>query len=145
MKVKRVHILLVEDNQADARLATKLLTKSEIVGPEHVTVVHDGETALRLLRGEGEWSAHPMPSLVLLDLNIPKVSGAELLHEIRHDDALRDLPVIVLSSSIAPSDIEESARMWVNAYVRKPVDYEQYRELFEVLDGFWLQSCLIPS
>ena len=137
-------ILVVEDNLADAKLTSKLLGRCESVDPERVHIVDNGAAALEHLRARGPWNERRRPGLVFLDLNIPKISGLELLRTIRGDDQLKGVPVIVLSSSADHGDVERAYELHVNAYVRKPVDLVGFQDLMHSVERFWFRSCRLP-
>lgn len=134
--VKPIEILLIEDNSADADLTREKMEQAKIINRLHV--VEDGETALEFLRKTGAYPDAPTPELILLDLNLPGKDGREVLAEIKHDDTLRLIPVVVLTSSDADEDIVRSYRLHANAYVRKPVDLAGYRKIVHAIDDFWL-------
>jgi CheY-like chemotaxis protein len=134
-------ILLVEDDKNDVFLMERALGKASV--PTKVRVARDGREALRYLRGEGEYAdrkQHPWPSLTLLDLNLPHVPGLEVLKQIRADPRLRKLIVVVLTSSVADSDIEQAYDLGANSYVSKPNNLEEGQELAELLGRYWLNK-----
>ncbi len=140
--VKPIEILLVEDNPADVDLTLIALKHDKLyVRP---SVVHDGVEALAFLRREGSYADAPRPDLVLLDLNLPKKNGREVLMEIKNDPALRQIPVVVLTSSDAERDIVESYQLHANCYVRKPVDFEQFTSLVREIKSFWFTVVKLP-
>jgi two-component system, chemotaxis family, response regulator Rcp1 len=129
-------ILLVEDNAGDVRLTREALREAEL--SVELTAVPDGEQALAFLRNE-------RPDLVLLDLNLPKKNGLEVLEEIRHDPALRTTPVIMLTTSSSARDVTASYDRGVNGYVVKPLDLDDFTELVQAISGFWLDFARLPS
>ena len=134
-----VGILLVEDNPADVELTVRAL-KEERIG-NHIEVCLDGEEALDYLFAKGRFAGRDTnhrPRLVLLDLKLPKVDGLEVLRAIRADPRTRALPVVVMTSSREEKDLVESYRLGVNAYIQKPVDFEQFRETVKRTGLFWL-------
>ncbi|MFY9887313.1 MAG: response regulator [Streptosporangiaceae bacterium] len=131
-----VDVLLVEDDPGDALMATETLELARKNGRFHV--VADGQSALRFLRRTGEYAAAPSPRLVLLDLNLPGLSGLEVLAEIKSDPELRIIPVIVLSSSRHPDDIRRSYAAHANAYVVKPVDFDGFADTIQKIDACFL-------
>lgn len=133
-----IEILLVEDNAGDVRLTKEALSEAKIRNRLHI--VHDGVAALRLLRKEHPYSDNPHPDLVLLDLNLPRKSGLEVLTEMKQDRELRSIPVIILTSSNAERDVRQSYENYANAYVTKPVDLEQYFTIVKRIDDFWLTT-----
>ena len=132
-----VEILLVEDNPGDARLTREALREARVRNNLHVAL--DGVEALAFLRRQGKYAAVPSPDLILLDLNLPKKDGREVLDEIKRDDQLRHIPVVILTTSQAERDIVESYRLRANAYVTKPVDLEQFLKVVQSIEHFWLE------
>ena len=132
-----IEILLVEDNPGDARLTREALRDAKVRNRLHVAA--DGVDALAFLRREGKHAAVPKPDLILLDLNLPKKDGREVLDEIKRDDRLRHIPVVILTTSQAERDIAESYRLRANAYVTKPVDLEQFLKVVQSIEHFWLE------
>ena len=132
-----IEILLVEDNPGDARLTREALRDAKVRNRLHVAA--DGVDALAFLRREGKHAAVPKPDLILLDLNLPKKDGREVLDEIKRDDRLRHIPVVILTTSQAERDIAESYRLRANAYVTKPVDLEQFLKVVRSIEHFWLE------
>jgi CheY-like chemotaxis protein len=125
-----VEILLVEDNPDDVTLTLRALNRQNLAN--HVHVVHDGAEALAYLRGNGH------PRLVLLDLKLPKVSGLEVLEEVKQDDRLRSIPVVMLTSSREEPDIKRAYALGVNSYIVKPVDFEQFMAAVSDAGLYWL-------
>jgi len=136
-------ILLVEDNAGDVRLTREALREADLT--VELTAVPDGEQALAFLRNEGEHAAAQRPDLILLDLNLPKKNGLEVLEEIRHDPALRTTPVIMLTTSSSSRDVTASYDRGVNCYVVKPLDLDDFTELVQAINGFWLEVARLPS
>ncbi len=136
-------ILLVEDNPGDVSLTKAALAQSTT--PHHLRVAEDGETALRFLRREGEHKQSPRPDLMLLDLNLPGKHGLEVLREVRGDPTTARLPVIILSTSMSPPDIEESYQLHANSYVAKPVEMQDFYKIMEAIDRFWLNAATLPG
>ena len=135
MAGKSVEILLVEDSDSDARLAQAALNRLEI--PNHVHHVEDGEEAVAFLRREMPFAQAPRPSLILLDLNLPRKSGLEVLAEIKADQSLRDIPVVVMSTSKAEEDVTRSYELKANCFVTKSLDYGTFSETVRALGRFW--------
>jgi len=131
-------ILLAEDDPQDADLALRALAADR--GRESVVVAHNGLEALDCLnhRGEFQHCAHENPTVVLLDLKMPKVDGLEVLRQIKNDDRLKKIPVVIFSSSREDSDIETCYRLGANAYVVKPVDFKQFRKTVDEMRVFWM-------
>lgn len=133
-----IEILLVEDNIGDVRLTKEALSEAKV--PNRLHVAHDGVAALQFLRKEQPYTESPQPDLVLLDLNLPKKSGFEVLAQMKQDPALRTIPVIILTSSNAEGDVLKSYDNHANAYVTKPVDLEKYFTIVQRIDDFWLAT-----
>jgi CheY-like chemotaxis protein len=136
-------ILLVEDDEGDVRLLREAL-KNEMPLPR-LAVVGDGEEAIAYLRNEGKYADAARPSLVLLDLNLPKRDGRQVLADIKNDPALRSIPVIVLSSSTAEQDVVWTYQLGANCYVEKPVDWEHFLAAVKKIRAFWLTIATLPS
>ena len=129
-----IEIMLVEDNAADVRLTVEALKEARVVNRLHVA--RDGVEAIRMLKEPD--AATPRPDLILLDLNLPRKDGREVLKEIKQDDALRHIPVVILSTSQAEQDIVQSYRLGANAFITKPVEIDQFFEAVRSLERFWL-------
>src|SRR5690242_8862674 len=138
-----VQILLIEDDPADARLTLEALKEGRV--PNQLHVVEDGEEALAFLRREGKYAAAPRPDVILLDLNLPKRSGAEVLRVVKADGELKSIPVVVLTTSKAAKDIEESYRLHANCFITKPSDVWQFFEVIKSVEGFWLTTVRLPE
>ncbi len=138
-----IEILLVEDNPGDANLTKKALADSKVRNNMHVA--EDGEEALAFLRQEGDFSDARRPDLILLDLNLPKTSGHEVLQEIKDDETLSTIPVVVLSSSSAEEDIIKTYKLHASCYVSKPVDLTQFMKVVKSIDDFWFSIVRLPS
>jgi chemotaxis family two-component system response regulator Rcp1 len=138
-----IHILLVEDNPGDVDLTVKALQEGKL--KNDISVVCDGEEALRYLRRQGQHGKAVRPDLILLDLNLPRMDGREVLAAIKADSALRDIPVVVLTSSAAERDIVESYKLQANCYVTKPVDLDQFLSVVKALEQFWLEVVRLPQ
>jgi CheY-like chemotaxis protein len=132
-----IEILLVEDNPGDARLTREALRDARVRNNLHVAL--DGVEALAFLQHEGKYAAVPSPDLILLDLNLPKKDGREVLEAIKKDAALQHIPVVILTTSQAEKDVIESYRLRANAYVTKPVDLERFLEVVQSIEHFWLE------
>jgi len=132
-----IEILLVEDNPGDARLTREALRDARVRNNLHVVL--DGVEALAFLRRQGKHVEVPKPDLILLDLNLPKKDGREVLEEIKQDERLRHIPVVILTTSQAEKDIIETYRLRANAYVTKPVDLEQFLKVVQSIEHFWLE------
>ena len=132
--VPPIEILLIEDNAADVRLTVEAFKEARVANRLHVA--RDGVEAIRMLKEPD--SASPRPDLILLDLNLPRKDGREVLAEIRQDDTLRHIPVVILSTSQAEQDILHSYRLGANAFITKPVEIDQFFEVVRSLDQYWL-------
>ena len=132
--VPPIEILLIEDNAADVRLTVEAFKEARVANRLHVA--RDGVEAIRMLNEPD--TATPRPDLILLDLNLPRKDGREVLAEIRQDNALRHIPVVILSTSQAEQDILHSYRLGANAFITKPVEIDQFFEVVRTLDQFWL-------
>jgi chemotaxis family two-component system response regulator Rcp1 len=137
-----IEILLVEDNPGDIRLTQEALRDAKV--HNHLSVIADGVEAIAFLRREGAHARAARPDLILLDLNLPKKSGREVLEEIKQDEALRDIPVVILTTSQAEQDVLASYRLRANAYVTKPVDLEQFLKVVWAIERFWLEIVKLP-
>lgn len=139
---KSVEILLVDDNPGDVLLTRELLSETKV--SNHVNVALSGMTALQFLRKEGPYESAPSPDLVLLDINMPVMSGLEMLKEMRSDPRLKSLPVIVLTSSDAEEDISKCYELHANSYVVKPGELDQFYKIIQSIDDFWLTMARFP-
>jgi CheY-like chemotaxis protein len=137
-----VEILLAEDNPGDVKLTRKALERGNIANNLHV--VEDGIEALAFLRDEGEYGDEPRPDLILLDLNMPRKDGKEVLSEMKADDELKTIPVVVLTSSEAEEDIVQSYELHANAYLTKPVDFDGFLDVISRIEEFWLTVVKMP-
>lgn len=138
-----VEILLVEDNPGDERLTREALKEGKVYSNLHWA--KDGVEALEFLRREGRFKDAPRPDIILLDLNLPKKDGREVLSEIKADDALKRIPVVVLTTSKAEEDVLRSYQLHANCYVTKPVDLEQFIKVIQSIETFWLTIVTLPS
>ena len=139
---KPIEILLVEDNPGDARLAREALRDSKI--RNSLSHVKDGVEALAFLRRQGEYAACPHPDLILLDLNLPRKDGREVLSEIKQDPDLRRIPVVVLTISKDEEDILKSYNLHANCFVTKPLDLNQFLKVIRSIEEFWLTIVKLP-
>jgi CheY-like chemotaxis protein len=137
-----IAILLVEDNAADVRLTREALKDAKVHNQLHVAA--DGVEAMALLRREGRHAGAPRPDLVLLDLNLPKKDGREVLEEIKQDPGLQNIPVVILTTSQAEEDVLRSYQLRANAFVTKPVDLERFLEVVRSIESFWLEIVRLP-
>ena len=137
-----VEILLVEDNPGDVRLAREGLSECKIRNNLHV--VDDGVKAMAFLRRQDEYARAPRPDLVLLDLNLPRKDGREVLREVKEDEKLRTIPVVVLTTSKAEEDILKSYSLHANCYVTKPMGLEQFLDVVRSIEDFWFTIVKLP-
>jgi chemotaxis family two-component system response regulator Rcp1 len=140
--VAEIQILLVEDSPGDVRLTIEALRGARVANDLHV--VGDGESALDFLRQRGAHVGAPRPDIILLDLNLPRLEGREVLAEIKADPDLGRIPTIVLTSSSAEADIQESYELHANCYISKPVDFSEFIAAVRSLEGFWLKIVRLP-
>ena len=140
--LRLVEILLVEDNLGDVRLTEEAFKEARFLN--HLGVVGDGVDALAYLRRERQYAAAPRPDIILLDLNLPRKDGREVLAEIKEDETLRTIPVVVLTTSQAEQDILRSYGLHANCYVTKPVDLDQFITVIKSIDDFWLGVVQLP-
>ncbi|GDY23392.1 response regulator [Verrucomicrobiota bacterium] len=138
-----IEILLVEDQPADARLTSEALKVGLV--DSRLTVARDGLEAVDFLFHRGKFAGETRPHLILLDLNLPKKSGHEVLAEIKNDPNLRSIPVIILSSSQADTDIATAYQLHANCYVSKPIECDQYFQVVSAIKGFWGTVALLPG
>lgn len=136
-------ILLVEDNEADVRLTREVLSEARLLNRLHV--VRDGEQAMDFLRHRSPYENAPRPDLILLDLNLPRKDGREVLDEVKADPTLRRIPVVVLTSSRNEGDVLRTYGSHANCYVVKPVDLHQFTEVVRTLEDFWLRIVALPA
>lgn len=136
-------ILLVEDNLGDVRLTQEALRDTNV--HNHLHVARDGVEALTFLRREGEYAQAPRPALVLLDLNLPRKDGREVLADVKSDPVLRRIPVVILTTSQAEQDIRKSYDLHVNCYITKPVDLQEFLHVARAIEEFWLHIVRLPA
>jgi len=132
----------VDDNQADVRLMAEALKDARV--QSRLTIARDGAEALAVLRREGSYSRVKYPDLVLLDLNLPKIDGREVLAEIKADSALKRIPVVVFTTSSAEDDIIQTYNLHANCYITKPVDLEQFVRMVRAIEDFWFTIVKLP-
>jgi len=137
-----IEILLVEDNPGDARLTLEAFKEAKVIN--NLTVVNDGAEALSYLRRQGVYADAVIPDLVLLDLNLPKVDGRQVLAEIKADEALMRIPVVVLTTSASQDDISRAYGSHANCYITKPVDLDQFLRVVQSIESFWLSLVKLP-
>jgi two-component system response regulator len=141
--LKKVNILLVEDNPADQRLVREALKDGKIANNLHI--VDDGVKALQYLRKEGEYASAPVPDLVLLDLNLPRKDGREVLHEVKSDKNLRHIPIAVMTVSADEKDVWAAYGNCANCYIQKPLNFERFTEIVRCIENFWFTIVRLPG
>jgi chemotaxis family two-component system response regulator Rcp1 len=137
-----IEILLVEDNPGDVRLTIEALRESKV--RNNLRVARDGVEAMQLLRREDQFAQSVRPDLILLDLNLPRKDGREVLSEIKAEPALKSIPVVVLTTSTAEQDVLQSYQLQANCYISKPVDLEQFIKVVRSIEDFWLTIVTLP-
>lgn len=142
-KQAHVHVLLVEDDPGDVLMTREAFEHHQIRNPLHV--VSDGAEALRFLRQQDEHAQAPRPGLILLDLNLPRKNGREVLAEVKADDDLRSIPVVVLTTSVAEEDVLRSYDLHANAYVTKPVEFSQFMDVIRQIGDFFVTVVKLPG
>lgn len=142
MAGRPIHVLLVEDDPGDVRLTQEALKRSKLL--VMITVVSDGEQALQYLRRVGPYASSVRPDLVLLDLNLPKVDGREVLAAVKSDPELRMVPIVVLTTSAADADILKAYGLGGNCYITKPVGFEEFRRIVRAIEEFWFEVVKLP-
>jgi CheY-like chemotaxis protein len=137
-----IEILLVEDNPGDVELTTLAFEESQL--QVHLNVVEDGVAALDFLHRQRTYAKAPYPDLVLLDLNLPKKSGHEVLAELKADKNFRRIPVVILTTSLAEEDILRAYNLYANCYIKKPVGFSQFIEVVKSIEDFWFKIVRLP-
>lgn len=137
-----IEILLVEDNPGDARLTLEAFKEGRVIN--RLTVVNDGVEALNYLRRQGPYANAPSPDLILLDLNLPRMDGRQVLAEIKVDPELKTIPVVVLTTSASQDDVARAYGSHANCYIRKPVDLDQFLRVVQSIESFWLSLVMLP-
>jgi two-component system, chemotaxis family, response regulator Rcp1 len=138
-----VEILLVDDNPADVALTQEAFLENKLCN--NLNVVNDGVEAMDYLRKRGQYASAPTPDIILLDLNMPRKDGREVLAEIKADDELKYIPVVIMTVSKDDKDILESYRLHANCYVKKPVKFAEFAEVVKALENFWFSVVTLPS
>jgi CheY-like chemotaxis protein len=140
-----IEILLVEDSESDVVLTQALFNDAKVIN--HLSVARDGEEALRRVRLEGEHHDAPRPDLILLDLNLPRKDGREVLRELKQspDPELRRIPVVVLTTSVLERDVLAAYEQHANAYIAKPIDLDQFASVVNAIEAFWLTVVKLPE
>lgn len=140
--LRPIEILLVEDNPGDVRLTEEVFKGAKI--RNHISVAKNGEEALDFLHKQGIYAHAPRPDLILLDLNLPKKDGREVLAEIKEDPLLKLIPVVILTTSRAQQDILKSYQLHANCYITKPVDLDQFMDVVKTIEDFWFSVVKLP-
>jgi two-component system response regulator len=140
--LKQIEILLVEDNPGDVRLAQEAFSEAKI--PNHINVVNDGVEALAFLHRKGEFANMPHVELIVLDINLPRKNGHEVLTEIKADKNLRSIPVVILTTSKSESDILQSYDLQASCFVTKPLDFDEFMNVMHTIEDFWLSTVKLP-
>jgi two-component system, chemotaxis family, response regulator Rcp1 len=143
MNKKEVNILLVEDNEGDIVLTLAALKEAKVINV--IQVVKDGEEAMQYLRKQAQFNKAETPDLILLDINLPRINGKEVLAEIKGDAALLAIPVIMLTTSDSEKDILESYQHHANCYITKPVDYQKFMDVVHAIKDFWINIVKLPN
>ncbi len=138
-----MEILLVEDNQADVRLTVEALKEGKI--SNHLNIARDGMEATDFLKKRGKFANAPDVELILLDLNLPKKDGRSVLAEIKADDNLRRIPVVVMTTSKAEEDIIKSYNLHANCYIIKPIDFDKFIDVVKAIEDFWVSIVTLPK
>ena len=141
-QARPAQILLVEDSPADVRLTVEALKEAKI--SNQLSIAADGVEAMSFLRQEGRFADAPRPDLILLDLNLPRKDGRQVLQEIKADESLRKIPVVVLTISQAEEDVLRAYDLHANCYINKPVDFDRFMEVIRQIEGFWLTIVKLP-
>jgi chemotaxis family two-component system response regulator Rcp1 len=142
-KLQPAEILMIEDSETDVLLAREALEQAKVVNNLHV--LEDGASAMEYLHQRGKYSNATRPHLILLDLNLPKKSGQEVLAEIKADPALSNIPVVVLSTSKAEEDVLQSYNLRANCFITKPVDFQAFAKVIRSIENFWLAVVTLPE
>ncbi len=140
---RSLHILLVEDNEGDVRLIKEAFSESKI--EKNFSVARDGEDALNFLYAKAQYSSRIRPDIILLDINLPKKNGFEVLEKIKNDPEFKRIPVIMLSSSSSEEHVTKSYDLNANCYVTKPVDFDEYTQAVKIIEDFWFQMATLPG
>jgi chemotaxis family two-component system response regulator Rcp1 len=143
LRSKNIDILLVEDNPGDVRLTREALKEGKVLNTLYVAI--DGVDALEFLNKQGRYADVPRPDIILLDLNLPRKDGRELLADIKNNPDLRKIPVVILTTSKAEEDILKSYDLHANCYITKPVDLDQFLDVVKSIENFWFSIVKLPS
>jgi len=143
MNVMPIELLLVEDSEADVRLTMEALREAKV--KNRLWVVEDGVEAIEFLRRQGRFTDVPRPDLILLDLNLPRKDGREVLRDIKNDDSLKRIPVVILTTSKSEEDVVRAYDLHANCYITKPVDFNRFMEVVRTIEDFWLTVVRLPD
>lgn len=143
MDMSEIHILLVEDNEGDIVLTMEALHQAKL--RNKISVVRDGEEALDFLYKRGRFSNEPTPQLILLDINLPKMNGKEVLAIIKNDQDLKKIAVVILTTSSSENDILDAYNNYANCYITKPVDLDKFIDVIHTIEGFWISIVQLPK
>lgn len=143
MQPATINILIVDDNSTDLMIMREALSDTRLNATLHVA--NNGEAAMKFLRRVGEHAKAPRPDLILLDLNMPRKNGHEVLTEIKNDRGLLRIPVVILTTSQAEEDISRAYAAHANCYIRKPVDFESFEKVMEIIEQFWFNTVTLPA
>lgn len=142
-KVRPVEILLVEDNEGDVFLTKKAFEKAKIANNIHVAI--DGEKAIEMLKRDGEYADIPQPDIVLLDINLPKKDGKQVLAEMKEMPELKRIPVVILTSSKAEQDVVKTYDLHASSYIVKPIDLDKFHDVVTAIEDFWFSVVILPT
>jgi len=143
IEARPVEILLVEDSPSDTDLTIEALKEAKV--RNHLSIVDNGMEALEFLRRQGKYQEAPRPDLIMLDLNLPRKDGREVLAEIKSDDSLKTIPVVILTTSRAEQDVLQAYQYHANCYITKPVDFDQFLNVVRSIESFWLMLVTLPT
>lgn len=143
MNVNPIELLLVEDSEPDVRLTIEALREAKV--KNRLWVVEDGVEAMQFLRREGQYADAPRPDLILLDLNLPRKDGRQVLREIKSDDAFKRIPVVILTTSKSEEDVLRAYDLHANCYITKPVDFNRFMDVVKSIEDFWLTVVRLPD
>lgn len=138
-----IHILLVEDNEGDIILTLEALNEGKVINK--ISIVRDGEKAIQFLNKEGEYKHAERPDLILLDINLPRIDGKELLAYVKTNEQLKSIPVVMLTTSTSEKDILESYKNYANCYISKPVDLDKFFDVVQKIENFWISIVHLPK
>ncbi|HMJ46896.1 MAG TPA: response regulator [Ferruginibacter sp.] len=141
--MKDVHILLVEDNEGDIILTLEAFKSGKL--RNDISVVRDGEEAIRFLKKEGEFTDACRPDIILLDINLPKLDGKETLHYIKNDEEFKSIPVVMLTTSSSEKDVQDAYNCHANCYITKPVDFTKFIQVVQFIENFWITIVKLPQ